>query len=147
MTSRGFLIRFIDIGLIVLFGFVMISDIENTSIVELARLSGVDEAVQPDRDVTYVTIGIAADNSLSIDDTPLASPSVTRISPSEELEGILRQLKQDRAAEQQDLIVLIRPHPGSMVQRTVDVMDVCDRLALRKSLQTDFRSVDTADVG
>ena len=36
MASRGFLIRFIDIGLIVLFGFLMISEIENATRVELA---------------------------------------------------------------------------------------------------------------
>ena len=36
MATRGFLIRFIDIGLIVLFGFLMISDIDMLSRVDLA---------------------------------------------------------------------------------------------------------------
>ena len=36
MASRGFLIRFIDIGLIVLFGFLMISEIDASSRVDLA---------------------------------------------------------------------------------------------------------------
>ena len=36
MATRGFLIRFIDIGLIVLFGFLMISDIDTMSRVDLA---------------------------------------------------------------------------------------------------------------
>ena len=44
MTSRGFLIRFIDIGLILLFGFVMISDIESLSQVELSPESSAQEA-------------------------------------------------------------------------------------------------------
>ena len=34
--------------------------------------------------------------------------------------------------------MIIRPHEASVVQRTVDVMDVCDRLGLRLSLETEL---------
>ena len=37
-----------------------------------------------------------------------------------------------------ETIVLIQPHEDSVVQATVDVMDVCDALSLPKSLQMDI---------
>lgn len=137
MANRGFLIRFIDIGLIVLFGFIMISDIENTSNVELAGLSSANDTVEEERDISHVVVVIGPDNSIVIDTTLLATQPVTPVgSGPEELEVMLREIKRERAASQEDVVVLIQPHPRSTVQRTVDVMDVCDRLALRKSLQT-----------
>ena len=37
-----------------------------------------------------------------------------------------------------ETIVLLQPHPASLVQATVDAMDVCDRLSLTKSLRMDI---------
>ena len=37
-----------------------------------------------------------------------------------------------------ETVVLIQPDPSSLVQSTVDAMDVCDRLALTKSLRMDI---------
>lgn len=135
MTSRGFLIRFIDIGLIVLFGFVMISDIENSSQVELSAVT--DQQSEEDTEVerAFVTVGIAPNGVFSVFDSESDSLLAAGITRSEALAAVLRQIKQDRAAENKEVIVLIRPHEDSVVQRTVDVMDICDRLALGKSLQ------------
>ena len=66
MTSRGFLIRFIDIGLIVLFGFVMISDIENSSQVELSAAADVQTEEEPEVERAFVTVAIAPNGVFSI---------------------------------------------------------------------------------
>ncbi len=44
-----------------------------------------------------------------------------------------------------ETVVLIQPDPASPVQFTVDVMDVCDRLGLVKSLQMDIEVASPTD--
>jgi biopolymer transport protein ExbD len=68
MTSRGFLIRFIDIGLIVLFGFVMISGIESLSQVELSQVAPVEQVPVEEVERTFVTVAIASDGTFTVAD-------------------------------------------------------------------------------
>lgn len=137
MASRGFLIRFIDIGLIVLFGFIMISEIENASQVDLSAAAEVDADGAPATDRVFVTVGIAADGSFSVADTETGTVLAANLADPAPLSQVLAELQRRHRADGEELIVLIRPHAASIVQRTVDVMDICDRLALGKSLQTD----------
>lgn len=134
MASRGFLIRFIDIGLIVLFGFVMLSDIDVLSQVEM---STADDAPQEDvvleRAVVSVTIG--ADGVFTVSDVETGSVLAPAIGSVDSLENVLRQVR-DAAGAGIETIVLIQPDDNSIVQHTVDVMDICDRLGIAKSLQT-----------
>ena len=138
MTSRGFLIRFIDIGLILLFGFVMISDIESLSQVELSPESSAQEAEQDETDRTFVTVVIDPDDVFAIADPASGTVIAAGIARTDVLSELLRRLQEDTEQAQRHLIVLISPDPNSTVQRTVDVMDVCDRLNLAKSLQADL---------
>ena len=136
MTGRGFLIRFIDIGLIILFGFLMISDIENLSQVELASAVGdVEEATGTER--LFLSIEISAEGFFSMVD-PVAgtilADSVLRVS---DLEARLRGAARKHGGAGRELVVLIHPDEHSVLQRTVDVMDVCDRIGVRKSLHAD----------
>jgi biopolymer transport protein ExbD len=137
MTSRGFLIRFIDIGLIVLFGFIMISEIEYVSQVDLAQPAP-EEQEEPDldEDPAFVTVRIDPDGSFVIVDPASNTPLGEPIGDADLLSGFLENLGTEYAADDRPLIVLINPHDESIVQWTVDVMDVCDRLGLGKSLQT-----------
>ncbi|MDX1494600.1 MAG: hypothetical protein R3253_11100, partial [Longimicrobiales bacterium] len=67
MATRGFLIRFIDIGLIVLFGFLMISDIEASSRVELAGSGdAAEEEVEPEEAPALVVVEIAGDGAFLV---------------------------------------------------------------------------------
>ena len=150
MASRGFLIRFIDIGLIVLFGFLMISDIDATSHVELAdALAAAPEPEPPteedDRGVILVDIapdgvytiserGLAGEAGAEID-APGASTTVAGV---EALTADLRRRASAHVAEGLETLVMIQPHASSWVQFTVHVMDVCDRLSLTKSLRMDI---------
>lgn len=148
MASRGFLIRFIDIGLIVLFGFLMISDIEASSRVDLA--GGVAEIDQPsdesDEGVAVITVDIGADGSFTVTDVGLdggaeddssVAPSV-RVTTLAGLTEALEVLADAHAVGGVEPLVEIQPHTASLVQFTVDVMDVCDRLGLQKSLRMDI---------
>lgn len=139
MATRGFLIRFIDIGLIVLFGFLMISDIEAASRVELAGSpESAEETAQPDEETGYVLVRIAADGSFVVGAPEAAAEERVRFETTEALTAALDRLARSDAAAGRETLVLIEPDPSSAVQRTVDVMDVADRLGIAKSLQMDI---------
>ena len=140
MASRGFLIRFIDIGLIVLFGFLMISDIESSSRVELADASEApEEEVEPEEEERrFVLVEILPSGAYSVSD-----PAEPEVAPVEHVdaEALTEELRRRRAAHRElgvQTVVLIQPDPASLVQRTVDVMDACDRLGVAKSLRMDI---------
>ena len=139
MASRGFLIRFIDIGLIVLFGFLMISDIEASSRVELAVAA--DEAEverEEEAERAFLVVEITAEGLFSVTDARTGDPAGDRLGSTEALANELRTLSGVHREEGLETVVLIQPHTSSLVQFTVDVMDVCDRLSLAKSLQMDI---------
>ena len=172
MASRGFLIRFIDIGLIVLFGFLMISDIEATSRVELA--GGGDETevpeAEPVEERAYLVVEIGPEGGFRVTDMGVAgvpgpesedepdaatesagSPeggedagagdalTAVMVSDVDALSNVLSAGRADHRAAGLQTVVLIQPHPSSVVQHTVDVMDACDRLSLPKSLRMNIQ--------
>jgi len=140
MASRGFLIRFIDIGLIVLFGFLMISDIDASSRVELASSrTEVEEPPQPENEegLGYVLVVVDADGVFQVSDARADEESVAAADTAA-LTGELQRRRGLHGDANLQTVVLIQPDPASPVQRTVDVMDVCDRLALAKSLRMDI---------
>lgn len=139
MANRGFLIRFIDIGLIVLFGFLMISDIESSSRVELAVAEGEIELERQDEDErAFLVVEISAQGYFSVTDPRLGEDSTNPLETVEALTDVLRAMTSIHQADGLETVVLIQPHAASFVQFTVDVMDVCDRLSLPKSLQMDI---------
>jgi biopolymer transport protein ExbD len=140
VASRGFLIRFIDIGLIVLFGFLMISDIEASSRVELADTRPDDEepsVVEEERARAFVLVEIGGDGMFRLSD-PLGEEAPTQVPRGPVLERELRRRIQAHAVQGLESVILIQPDPASVVQLTVDAMDVADRLGAAKSLQMDI---------
>jgi biopolymer transport protein ExbD len=140
MASRGFLIRFIDIGLIVLFGFLMISDIEASSRVELAD-SRPDEqeevAPEEERARAFVLVEIGGDGFFRVSD-PAVGEAPTPVRGSRALEVELARRIDEQADAEVELVILIQPEPASIVQLTVDAMDAADRLGVAKSLRMDI---------
>jgi biopolymer transport protein ExbD len=139
MATRGFLIRFIDIGLIVLFGFLMISDIDVSSRVDLA--SPLDAEEEPDtsevEERAFILVEIGADGAYRVSD-PREGGEFTRAETPEALSVELERRSREHRARGTETVVLLQPHPASLVQETVDAMDVCDRLSLPKSLRMDI---------
>lgn len=140
MISRGFLIRFIDIGLIVMFGFIQISDIESLAQVELQAAATAPEGPRPvGRQTAIVVVTVSPEGRFAVSDAATGAMLADALPTSALLTIALRTARDERATAGREMVVLIRPHEASIVQRTVDVMDACDRLALRKSLETDLR--------
>lgn len=150
MASRGFLIRFIDIGLIVLFGFLMISDIDVRSRVELAGARqdvAEPSEVSEDDERGFIAVDILPDgrfvvsNPRDLEALPSAAATIEALST----ELAARQREYSEAGT--ETVVLIQPDLASPVQYTVDVMDLCDRLGLVKSLQMDIEIRSPAESG
>lgn len=139
MATRGFLIRFIDIGLIVLFGFLMISDIEMSSRVDLAGVSQTEqEPTQDEEDRAFLVVEVTADGTFRVTDSNAEVAEVRLAASRDDLAAILRAGRASHRDSSLDTVVLIQPDPASLVQFTVDVMDVCDQLRLPKSLRMDI---------
>ena len=139
MATRGFLIRFIDIGLIVLFGFLMISDIERSSRIELDLST--EQAERPSTvpdERRFFAVEIAADGVFKVADAQSGAVFADGLSMLSELSRELQRLDDLHRGDDVDLVVLITPHEDSPIQYTVDVMDLCDRLSLTKSLHVDI---------
>ncbi len=140
MASRGFLIRFIDIGLIVLFGFLMISDIEASSRVELAgERPESEEEVDVEQDSkAFVLVEIAASGAYRVSDPMAAEEDAVWAPDADALTEELRRRRGLNRERDTETVVLLEPDPASLVQHTVDAMDVCDRLSVAKSLRMDI---------
>lgn len=140
MATRGFLIRFIDIGLIVLFGFLMISDIESLSRVDLAgaQQQEIEEPADDPEERGLILVEVAPDGRFVISDPAAPEAGLVVAANSESLAQELRSRRAVNDAAALETIVLIQPDLASAVQFTVDVMDVCDRLSIAKSLRMDI---------
>jgi|GEM_PF-460846 biopolymer transport protein ExbD len=141
MATRGFLIRFIDIGLIVLFGFLMISDIDTMSRVDLAGARqdvAETEEVTDDDERGFIAVDILPDGRFLLSDPRDPDAVLMGAATIETLTAELAARHRMHTEAGTETVVLIQPDPASAVQFTVDVMDVCDRLGLMKSLQMDI---------
>jgi biopolymer transport protein ExbD len=130
MGGRGYLIRFIDIGLIVMFGFIQISDIVEVTPVDLAASVAATSAPAESVPRRAHVVRIGADGAFAAEVSGRTfATGLIRIA---DLEAALRTGVS--AAPDAEIVVVIRPDEASVVQRTVDVMDVCERLRVRCSL-------------
>ncbi len=137
MRRRGYLLRFIDLGLIILFGFLMISDITVISQVTLPGKS--DEPADPNQDDDQVHLGVSigADGKYEVINLTDRTQLHVGISSTEELQFVLQTLDNQHTARQQVLNILIEPTPASPMQKLVDVLDVCERLGIQKNINTE----------
>lgn len=134
MGGRGYLIRFIDIGLIVMFGFIQISDIVEVMPVDLAPPAAAASGTQAPAVRRVLVVRVGADGAFTVEAGGRAvAAGLTGVG---DLEAAMRAAA--AAAPGEEVVVVIRPHEASAVQRTVDVMDICDRLGVRRSLDTEF---------
>lgn len=121
MGKAGMIIRYIDIALTMLFGFIAISDIERKTQVNLPR------------QVTAIS-SPALLNTVSI--LVLEGPRYTVMEGTREIasdadlrkiEQVMQAVRQNYAERREEVIFLIQPDPNAPIQLTVNVLDVCER--------------------
>ena len=132
MKNTGFLLRFIDIGLIVLFAFVWVSDITTFSQIDM---SGGDksEKTDPNEDIILLKVDVNRGGEFTVtnqESNAVRCDGVDR----DALESCLDRANQELTKRGRRPVVLISPSEKSAVQHTVDALDVCQRLGIPKNI-------------
>jgi len=128
MSKGGMIIRYIDIALTVLFGFIAISDLEIKTQIRLP--SEVSALAQPAQ-INTVSIIVLEGSRYTLMDADKTVASDTTL---ERIEEVLLEVRERYLAQQQDVLVLIQPDPNSPIQLTVNVLDVCERNRIAKNI-------------
>ncbi len=132
MNQRGILIRLIDVGLIILLGFVSISDINVKAQIKLPSPKTENEPEQNTQLIVYYII-IHRDHRVSILDQKHHTTQWARIS-RKRLNKELPRLKTRLANKGKQLVVLIDPEPDATMQDLIDVLDICQRYKILKNI-------------
>ena len=132
MNQRGILIRLIDVGLIILLGFVSISDITVRAQIKLPSPRADQDAEEPEELVVYY-ITIHADERVSILGPNRETTEWTAITRTR-LDTELPRLRDRLRAEKKQLVVLLEPELDTSMQALVDVLDICQRHRILKNI-------------
>jgi len=131
MKNNSFLIRFIDIGLILLFGFIIISDITVRSQIELPG-SDPGEPTE-ERQPLVVTIEVRSSSLFRVSE--VESELLVGVYESiESLEDGLDLYKSQAIAQGFSPLALLEISTDAQMQTFVDVLDLCDRLGIPKNV-------------
>ena len=131
MKKTTFLIRFIDIGLIILFGFIVISDITIRSQIELPGSDPGDQ--MEERELMLFVINIDPENQYRLSDINESVIHGT-FSGTENLESALRALNRDIREDGKSPVALIQLDESVTMQRLIDILDLCDRIGIPKNI-------------
>ncbi len=124
MNRSGIIIRLIDVAMIILFGFIAISDIKVTAQIKLPADDKEQLQTEPDDEpvVLFVRIEVTEGFVVEQDDEILRATK-----DAGELETLLTNMLDRYRLAGRKLVVLIEPNEDSMIQYTVDMLDICER--------------------
>lgn len=132
LNSSGFLIRFIDIGLILLLGFLWISDISTFTQIEMPNEEEEQQSTEQ-TDTFFLKVQVLKGGEFTLVEMESQEVLCSEV-PRPDLEECLRTARDRIQGEEARPVVLIEPIKASAVQHTVDAMDICDRLGIPKSI-------------
>ncbi len=128
MLKGGTIIRLIDVVLIILLGFLGITDFEVKSQV---KLPSAVESGQREIKQQFIFLDIKSDNQFEIID---GQNTIKEVESIELLEKALVQLNSYYLQNFKQMILVIEPNLESVIQTTVDVMDICEKNQILKNL-------------
>lgn len=129
MTKGGIIIRLIDVAMIILFGFIVISDIKVRAQIKLPSDEQPSEAREIERKLIFVEI--SSQEALRVKE----GDNVTEVTDIEALEKRLVQLHHQYESEGIEMVVIIDPDQDSIIQMTVEVLDICERNQIAKNIK------------
>ena len=127
MLKGGMIIRLIDVVLITLLGFLGITDFEIKSQIKLP--SAVDSD-QREIKQQFIFLDIKNDQQFDVVD----GQNTKEIDGIDALEDFLVKLNHHYLQNYKQMIVVIEPGLETVVQTTVDVMDICEKHNIFKNL-------------
>jgi biopolymer transport protein ExbD len=127
MLKGGMIIRLIDVVLIILLGFLGITDFEIKSQIKLP--SAVDSG-QKEIKQQFIFLDIKNDRQFDVVD----GQNTKEIEGIDALEDFLVKLNNHYLQNYNQMIIVIEPGLETVVQTTVDVMDICEKHNIFKNL-------------
>ena len=128
--TGGMMVRLIDVVLIILFGFLAISDIQMKRQIRLPEPKNEQSETPPDQS-TYIFIRISPMGEFDVEVEDMTTEHF--VTPSELRTGLQAIVKILYEMEKNPLVI-IDPHPEASMQATVDVFDVCEEEGLPRSI-------------
>ncbi len=130
MAKGGIIIRLIDVAMIILFGFIAISDIKVRAQIKLPA-DRQEEPQQEQTEPAFIFVKIDAQDGYILE----AGDEVKTVTQdARALEQSLVSLAAGYKQGGQQAIVLIEPDEASMIQYTVDALDMCERNNLARNI-------------
>lgn len=144
MKKSGIVIRLIDVVLNLLFGFLLLSDIVHKNQIKLPSLPATSRIKdQQKEEIVPIEIRIMPGDTVLADINPRTEKSLIKISQLhsyyrvfenertykfrllEQLEEYLVETKAAYFAGGSKIVVIINPDPESMIQSTINLVDIC----------------------
>ncbi|MCA9743142.1 MAG: biopolymer transporter ExbD [Deferribacteres bacterium] len=124
-NNNRLMVRLIDVALIILLGFIAISRLKT----EYVDLPAPGNPEPPTQRIMEAKVSILA-NAFVLQQ----NGRNMRLSSKEALESAMVQASQRSASRGQKLMFTIESERGSMMQSLIDVLDICQRNQIEKSL-------------
>ena len=130
MPKGGLIIRLVDVAMIILFGFIAISDIKVRAQIKLP--SDQQETLDEDKPgPEFIFIKIDEQNGFSLEaDREIQVTTMSRDALEQSLLALIARYK----AAGQEAVVLIEPDEESLIQHTVDALDICERNGIARNI-------------
>lgn len=123
MNTGGFLLRFVDVVLILLFGFIVISDLDEDTEIILPE-SYETEQITPGRErIIYI--------SINAEGTYLNESENIQFDNLESLESYILSKKNEFG---NNIKIRIRANYDTHVKHAIAVAQICDQLQVRKAI-------------
>lgn len=126
MSKGGNILRLIDVVLILLFGFISISEVSHRSKIQLPK-STETPTTPPDKE-TIIVVGVSPKGAF------LVNNESSLLSSAQELRDFLTLEKQKAVKAKARLKVRVRPNWNTPVEHAMTVAAICDQLQLPKGL-------------
>lgn len=126
MKKGSYLLRFVDVVLILLFGFIAISDISEESVIELPKSSEMTQ-IRPASDI-ILFLSITPDGAVIDEERKILLRS------EKDIESYVRshQVKYGVFSK-----VRIRANYNTKAEKVVIVATICDRIGIQKSIEVE----------
>lgn len=128
MSRNGSIIRLIDVVLNILFGFMGITDFEMKSQIMLPSIISVG---QQEIQQQGVFLKIRNDSQFVVIDGINVDKELHGI---DDLDRYVDQLNRIYLQKSIQMLLIIEPEKETMIQTTVDVMDICEKYQIPKNL-------------
>ncbi|MEX0773935.1 MAG: biopolymer transporter ExbD [Balneolales bacterium] len=123
MKSGSFLLRFVDVVLILLFGFIVISDLDEDTQITLPESQETERAETDLEEIIYISITGAGEY--------LHESENLQFENLDNLEDYIQSKKNELG---DDLKVRIRANHDAQVRHAIAAAQICDRLEVKKAI-------------